>query len=72
MTNGQSANLSWYLGRKASLYYGQTVVGLLMLSAFSDERMGLSFTAAAADSPAQSSLGPSPTGLMTVILLSQI
>jgi hypothetical protein len=51
MTDGQSASLSWkkapILGLRQHFYYCQTVAGLLMWGAVSDERMGLSFTIAA-------------------------
>jgi hypothetical protein len=50
-TDGQSASLSWnkapIWGLWSDLYYCQTVVGLLMWGALSDERTGLSFTIAA-------------------------
>jgi hypothetical protein len=46
-TDGQSASLSWnkalIWGLRADLYYCQTVAGLLMWGALSDERTGLSF-----------------------------
>jgi hypothetical protein len=67
-TDGQSASLSWnkapVWGLRPDFYYCQTVAGLLMWGAVSDERTGLPFTIAA---------GPSPAGLVTNhILLSQI
>jgi hypothetical protein len=47
----QSASLSWnkapIFGLRPNLYYCQTVVGLLMWGALSDERTGLSFVYAA-------------------------
>jgi hypothetical protein len=47
-TEGQSANMSRnkapIRGLRPDLYYCQTVVGLLMWGALSDERTGLSFT----------------------------
>jgi hypothetical protein len=50
-TDGQSASLSWnkapIWGLRPEYYYCQTVAGLLMLSALSDKRTGLSFTIAA-------------------------
>jgi hypothetical protein len=50
-TDGQSASLSWnkasIWGLRQDFYYCQTVAGLLMWDALSDERMGLSFTIAA-------------------------
>jgi hypothetical protein len=56
-TDGQSASLSWnkapIWGLRPDLYYCQTIAGLLMWGAFSDERTGLSFTVAAG--PRQSS-----------------
>jgi hypothetical protein len=50
-TDGQSASLSWCQaptwGQRPDFYYSQTVAGLLMWGALSEERMGLSFTIAA-------------------------
>jgi hypothetical protein len=50
-TDGQSASLSWnkapIWGLRPDFYYCQTVAGLLMWGALSDERAGLSFTIAA-------------------------
>jgi hypothetical protein len=50
-TDGQSASLSWNKaptwGLRPDSYYCQTVAGLLMWGALSDERTGLSFTIAA-------------------------
>jgi hypothetical protein len=50
-TDGQSASLSWnkapVWGLRPDFYYCQTVAGLLMWGALSDERTGLSFTFAA-------------------------
>jgi hypothetical protein len=50
-TDGQSASLSWnkapIWGLRPHFYYCQTVAGLLMWGALSDERAGLSFTIAA-------------------------
>jgi hypothetical protein len=47
-TDGQSASLSWnkapIWGLRPDFYYCQTVAGLLMCGALSDERTGLSFT----------------------------
>jgi hypothetical protein len=47
-TDGQSASLSWnkaaVWGLRPDLYYCQTVAGLLMWGALSDERADLSFT----------------------------
>jgi hypothetical protein len=49
-TDGHSASLSWCQaptwGPKADFCYCQTVAGLLMWGAFSDDRMGMSFTTA--------------------------
>jgi hypothetical protein len=49
-TDGQSASLSWnkvpIWGLQPDFYYCQTVTGLLMWGALSDERTGLSFTTA--------------------------
>jgi hypothetical protein len=53
-TDGQSASLSWnkapIWGLRPDFYYCQTIVGLLMWGAPSDERTGLSFTIAAGPS----------------------
>jgi hypothetical protein len=50
-TDGQSASLSWnkvpIWGLRSDFYYCQTVAGLLIWTAFSNERTGLSFTTAA-------------------------
>jgi hypothetical protein len=50
-TKGQLVSLSWnqapVWGLRPDFYYRQTVMGLLMWGAFSDERTGLSFTIAA-------------------------
>jgi hypothetical protein len=50
-TDGQSASLSWnkapIWGLRSDIYYCQTVAGLLMWDALSDERTDLSFTIAA-------------------------
>jgi hypothetical protein len=50
-TDAQSASLSWnkapIWGLRPDFYYRQKVAGLLMWSALSDERTGLSFTIAA-------------------------
>jgi hypothetical protein len=50
-TDGQPASLSWnkapIWGLRPDLYYCQTVAGLLMWDALSEERTGLSFTIAA-------------------------
>jgi hypothetical protein len=50
-TEGQSASLSWnkapIWGLRPDLYYCQTVAGVLMWGALSDDRTGLSFTIAA-------------------------
>jgi hypothetical protein len=58
MTDGQSASLSWskapIWGLRPDFYYCQTIAGLLMWGALSDQRMGLSFTIAAG--PRQRSL----------------
>jgi hypothetical protein len=51
MTDGQSASLSWnkasIWGLRPDFYYRQTIAGLLMWGAFSDERTSLPFTIAA-------------------------
>jgi hypothetical protein len=53
-TDGQPASLSWcqapIWGRRLDFCYCQTVAGLLMWGALSDERTGLSFTIAAGPS----------------------
>jgi hypothetical protein len=70
MTDGQSASLSWcqtpIWGLRPDFYYCQTVAGLLMWSALSDERTCLHVYNCCWSSPAQSFLGPSPSGLMTI------
>jgi hypothetical protein len=47
-TDDQSASLSWnkapIWGLRPDFYYRQTIVGLLISRALSDERSGLSFT----------------------------
>jgi hypothetical protein len=54
-TDGQSASLSWnkalIWGLRLDFYYCQTIAGLLLWSALSDERTGLSFTNAAGPRP---------------------
>jgi hypothetical protein len=61
-TDGQSASLFWWQipisGPRPDFYYCQTVAGLLMWGALSDERTGLSFTIAAG--PRQRSLSRVP------------
>jgi hypothetical protein len=60
LTDGQSASLSFNKeptwGLRPDFYYCQTVAGLLIWSAVSDERTGLSFTIAAG--PRQRSHSP--------------
>jgi hypothetical protein len=50
-TDGQSTSLFWcqapIWGPRLDFYYCQTVMGLLMWAALSEERMGMSFTIAA-------------------------
>jgi hypothetical protein len=54
-------------GLRPDLYFCQTVAGLLMWGALSDERTGLSFKIAAGRlSPAQSFSSLSPLGLATI------
>jgi hypothetical protein len=54
MTDGQSASLSWYKapmwGLRPDVYFCQTVAGLLIWGALSDERTGLSFARVTASS----------------------
>jgi hypothetical protein len=63
-TDGQSASLSWnktpIWGSRPDFYYCQTVAGLLMWGALSDERTGLSFTIAAGTSQRSHSLIRAP------------
>jgi hypothetical protein len=63
-TDGQSASQSWnkapVWGLRPDFYYHRTVAGLLMWGALSDERMGLSFTIAAASSQRSHSLVRDP------------
>jgi hypothetical protein len=51
MTDGPSASLSWnkapIRGLRPGFFFSQTVAGLLIWGALSDERTGLSFTIAA-------------------------
>jgi hypothetical protein len=74
-TDGQSASLSWnktpVWGLRPHFYYCQTIAGLLMWGAVSDERTGLSFTVA--PGPRQRSLFESKShGTRDHILLPQI
>jgi hypothetical protein len=68
-TDGQSVSLSWcqapIWGLRPDFYYCQTVAGLLMWDALSDERTGLLLQLLLV-SPAQSFLGPSPAGLVII------
>jgi hypothetical protein len=57
------SDLIW--GTRPDFSYCQTVAGLLVWGALSDERMGLPYTIAAGSSPAQSFSGPNPARLMT-------
>jgi hypothetical protein len=69
MTDGQSASPPWNKaprGLRPDFYYCQTIAGLLMWGAVSDERTGLPFTICCWPSPAQSFLGLSPVGLVTI------
>jgi hypothetical protein len=63
-TDGQSASLSWTKASNWDLrldfYYCQTVAGLLMWGALSDERTGLSFTIAAVPRQGSHSRGRVP------------
>jgi hypothetical protein len=74
-TDGQSASLSWnkapICGLRPDFYYCQTVAGLLIRGAVSDERTGLSFTIAAGFASAVI-LGSESRGIRDHILLSQI
>jgi hypothetical protein len=69
MTDGQSVSLSWnktlVWGVRLHFYYCQTVAGLLMWSALSDERTSLLFNFCW-PSPAQPLSGSSPEGLITM------
>jgi hypothetical protein len=68
-TDRHSARLSWNKAPiwelRPDFYYCQTVAGLLMWGALSDERTGLSLLLLLS-SPAQSFSGPSPAGLVTI------
>jgi hypothetical protein len=74
--DGQSASLSWIkapiwgLRLYSYFYYCQTIAGLLVWGALSDERTGLLFTIAAG--PRQRILGSKSRGTRDHILLSQI
>jgi hypothetical protein len=74
-TDVQSASLSWkkapIWGLRSDFYYCQTVAGLLMWSALSDERTGLSFTIASCIASAVI-YGFESRGTRDHILLSQI
>jgi hypothetical protein len=75
MTDGQSASLSWNKARvwglRSDFYYCQTVTGLSIWGALSDERTGLSFTTYAG--PHQRSHSRVPVvGTRDHILLSQV
>jgi hypothetical protein len=74
-TDGQSASLSWIKapiwGLRQDFYYCQTLAGLLIWGALSDERTGLSFTIA----PGLASVdifGSDSLGIRDHILLSPI
>jgi hypothetical protein len=73
--NGQSASLSWnkapIWGLRPDFYYCQRVASLLMWSALSDKRTGLSFTIAAGPHR-RSHSGPESRWTRDHILLSQI
>jgi hypothetical protein len=64
--SSQSQSYITTVGQSACLFWCQTVVGLLMWGAFSDERMGLLFINCCWSSPAQSFSGPGPTGLIII------
>jgi hypothetical protein len=65
-TVGQSVLLSGtHLWSMTRFYYCQTVVGLLMWGASSDEKMGVVYSCCWA-SPTKSLLGPSPTQFITI------
>jgi hypothetical protein len=74
-TDGQSAMLSWnkapIWGLRPDFYYFQTVAGLLIWGAVSDERTGLLFTNVAGLASAVI-LGSESRGTRDQILLSQI
>jgi hypothetical protein len=71
---GQSASMSWFRattwGPRPDFYYYQTVAGVLMWGALSDERKGLSFTTAAGLASAVI-LGSETLGIHDHIILSQ-
>jgi hypothetical protein len=75
-TDGQSARLSWnkapIRGLRPGFYYSQTVAGLLMWGALSDERTGLSFTIASGFRQRIRSRIRVPWDSRPYILLSQI
>jgi hypothetical protein len=74
MTDVQSSSLSrnkapiW--GLRPDLYYCQTVAGLFVWGALSDERTRLSFTFAAGPRQRSHFWGPSSVGLVTIFSLS--
>jgi hypothetical protein len=53
-------------GPRPDFCYCQTITGLWMWGALSDERTGMSFTISAGPRPAQLFSGPSPAGPMTI------
>jgi hypothetical protein len=73
-TDGQSVSLFWneapIWGLRPDFYYCQSVVGLLIWGALSEERTGMSFTIAAG--PRQRILESESRGTRDHILLSQI
>jgi hypothetical protein len=76
MTDGQSASLSWnkapIWGLRPDFHCCQTVMGLLMWGALSDERSGLFIFTTVLVSPVQSFSGPSPVGLTTIFYCLRI
>jgi hypothetical protein len=75
-TDGQPASLSWnkapIRGLRPNFYYCQTVAGLFMLGALSDERTGLSFTIAAGPTQRSHSRVRVPWDLLLYFTLSYL
>jgi hypothetical protein len=75
-TDGQSDSLSWnkapIWGLRPDFYYCRTVAGLLMWSALSDERLGLSFVYPAGSSQGSHSRVPVPWDSRPYVTVSDL
>jgi hypothetical protein len=73
-TDGQSASLSWnrapIWGLRPDFYYCQTVAGLFMWGALSDERTSLSFTIAVGPRQSSHSRVRVPLGSLSYFIVS--